>query len=134
MVRSHKLNGKVIFHGAIGDVPAFLQSLDIFVLSSVNEGLPIAILEAMAAGLPIVSTRVGGVQEAAIEGLNARFAERGDATGLAGEMIQMSRSPNLAEIGARGRALVAERFQIDRTWIEYERLFDRVRSGPISKN
>ena len=103
-------------------------------MASVNEGLPIVILEAMAAGLPIVSTRVGGIQEAAIEGLNATFAERGDAKGLAQAMIQMAKCPNLAEIGAHGRVLVAERFQIDRTWLEYEKLFDRIRSGLRSPN
>jgi glycosyltransferase involved in cell wall biosynthesis len=134
MVRELKLQERVVLHGAVNDMPDYLKGLDIFVLSSVNEGLPIAILEAMAAGLPIVSTRVGGVQEAAIEGLNARIAERGDAEGLAREMIQMAQCPNLAEIGARGRVLVAERFQIDRTWTEYEKLFDRVRLGLTSKN
>jgi glycosyltransferase involved in cell wall biosynthesis len=134
MVERLRLDGKVIFHGAVSEMSRFLESLDIFVLTSVNEGLPIVILEAMAAGLPIVSTRVGGVPEAAIEGLNARFADRGDAKGLAREMFRLSQSPNLAEIGAHGRSLVAERFQIDRTWMEYEKLFDRVRSGQISRN
>jgi len=128
------LNGRVILHGALRDVPNFLKQLDIFVLASVSEGLPIVVLEAMAAGLPIVSTRVGGIHEAAIEGLNARFAEHGDAKGLAREMIQMAQCPNLAEIGAHGRVLVAERFQIDRTWLEYEKLFDGIRSGLRSPN
>src|SRR6202140_2872979 len=120
LVAELNLNEKVILHGVLRDVPNFLRQLDIFVLSSVNEGLPIVVLEAMAAGLPIVSTRVGGIREAAIEGLNARFAEHGDAKGLAREMIQMAQCPNLAEIGAHGRVLVAERFHIDRTWLEYE--------------
>jgi len=123
-----KLSDKVTFHGAIGDIARYLQSLDIFVLSSVNEGLPIAVLEAMAAGLPIVSTRAGGIQEAAIDGVNALFADCGDAKGLARAMLQMAQRPNLREIGAHGRELVAKRFQIDRTWSEYDRLFNDLRS------
>ena len=129
LVTKLSLTEKVFFYGARCDVPEFLRGLDIFVLASVNEGLPIVVLEAMAAGLPIVSTRAGGIHEAAIEGLNARFAERGDAKGLAREMIQMAQCPNLAEIGSRGRVLVSERFEIDRTWFEYEKLFNRIRSG-----
>ena len=124
------LDEKVILHGAIGDMPDYLSSLDIFVLASVNEGMSMAVLEAMAAGLPIVSTRAGGIREAAIEGLNALFADCGDAKGLARAMVQMAQYPNLTEIGAHGRKVVAERFQIDHTWAEYESLFNRIRSGP----
>jgi glycosyltransferase involved in cell wall biosynthesis len=129
MIDELNLTAKVILHGSVRDVPQYLSRLDIFVLASLSEGLPIVILEAMAAGLPIVSTRAGGVDEAVVEGLNAKFAEPGDANGLARQMIQMARCHNLAEIGAHGQTLVAERFQIGRTWLEYERLFDRVRFG-----
>jgi glycosyltransferase involved in cell wall biosynthesis len=123
------LKERVFLHGAQRDMPGYLAQLDVFVMASLNEGLPIVILEAMAAGLPIVSTRAGGIDEAAVEGLNAKFAELGDVDGLSRQMIEMSQCDNLAEIGAHGRTLVAERFQIDRTWHEYEKLFDRVRFG-----
>jgi glycosyltransferase involved in cell wall biosynthesis len=122
------LKERVILHGPIRDMPKFLGQLDIFVMSSLNEGLPIVILEAMAAGLPIVSTRAGGIDEAAIEGVNARFVEPGDVSGLAHEMTRMAECPNLAEIGAHGRDIVSKRFQIEQTWREYERLFDRLKA------
>lgn len=134
LISDLELNEKVTLRGALRDVPGFLSGLDIFAMASLNEGLPIIVLEAMAAGLPIVSTRAGGIPEAAIEGLNARFADPGDANGLARQMIHMAQSPNLAQIGAHGRVLVAERFGIDRTWLEYEKLFDRVRSGLRGSN
>ncbi|MBZ5644088.1 MAG: glycosyltransferase [Acidobacteriia bacterium] len=134
LIAELNLNQKVVLHGAVRDVPRFLNQLDIFVMTSVNEGLPVAVLEAMAAGLPIVSTRVGGIQEAAIEGLNARFAKHGDAMGLAHEMTQMALCRDLASIGAQGRRLVSERFQIERTWKEYETLFQRIRIGLRSPN
>jgi len=129
LIAELKLDEKVILYGARRDMPEYLRQLDIFVMASLNEGLPIAILEAMATGLPIVSTRAGGIQEAAVEGLNAKFAEPGDVNGLARQMILMAQCQNLAEIGAHGRTLVAERFQIGRTWLEYEKLFDRVQFG-----
>jgi glycosyltransferase involved in cell wall biosynthesis len=134
VITERNLTEKVFLHGPVRDMPGFLKQLDIFVLASVNEGLPIVILEAMAAGLPIVSTRAGGIQEAAIEGLNARFAEQGDAMGLAREMTQMARCPDLASTGAHGRRLVSERFQVERTWQEYEKLFNRIRAGHPSPN
>ena len=128
------LNDKVILHGALSEMPDFLRQLDIFVMASLNEGLPLIILEAMAAGLPIVSTRAGAIHEAAIEGVNARFAEPGDVNGLALQMIQMAQCANLAQIGASGRALAEKRFQIDRTWSQYEDLFIRIRFGVGSGN
>jgi glycosyltransferase involved in cell wall biosynthesis len=129
LITDMRLNERVFLHGAVSDVPAYLSQLDIFVMSSISEGLPIIILEAMAAGLPIVSTRAGGIPEAAVEGLNAKFAAPGDAIGLAQQMIEMAQCENLAEIGAHGKVLVAKRFQIGQTWLEYEKLFDRVRVG-----
>jgi glycosyltransferase involved in cell wall biosynthesis len=121
--RKLNLTDRVTFVGALPDTPKFLSELDIFVLSSLNEGLPIALLEAMAAGLPIVATRAGGVDEAAIDGKNALLAQPGDAEGLAQAMIQMARRPDLAGMGAVGRDMVKTRFRIEQSWAEYYKLF-----------
>jgi glycosyltransferase involved in cell wall biosynthesis len=129
LISTLDLNQRVILHGAVRDVPSYLRRLDIFVMASLSEGLPMIILEAMAAGLPIVSTRAGGIPEAAVDGLNAKFAEPGDAGGLAKQMMAMAACQNLAEIGAHGRTVVTKRFQIDRTWLDYEKLFEQVRFG-----
>jgi glycosyltransferase involved in cell wall biosynthesis len=121
--RDLNLIDRVSFVGALPDTPAFLSELDIFVLSSLSEGLPIALLEAMAAGLPIVSTRAGGVNEVAVEGQNAILSEPGDAEGLAQAMIQMAKRPDLAAMGAMGREKVKQGFRIEQTWAEYYKLF-----------
>jgi glycosyltransferase involved in cell wall biosynthesis len=117
------LTNRVTFRGALSDMPQFLSQLDIFVLSSLNEGLPIALLEAMAAGLPIVATRAGGVEEAAVDGHNAFFSAPGDSNGLAEAMIRMARVQDLARMGALGRRIVQDKFRIEQTWQNYYELF-----------
>jgi glycosyltransferase involved in cell wall biosynthesis len=122
-VNELNLTGRVTFVGALPDTAEFLSQLDIFVLSSLNEGLPLALLEAMASGVPVVATRAGGVEEAAREGYSAYLAEPGDSDGLARAMIRMAREPDMARIGALGRQIVQERFRIEGTWREYHKLF-----------
>ena len=117
------LTNRVIFLGALSDTPQFLSQLDIFVLSSLNEGLPLALLEAMAAGLPIVATRAGGVEEAAVDGHNAFLSAPGDSNGLAEAMIRMACVPDLARMGVLGRQIVQDRFRIEQTWKNYYELF-----------
>jgi glycosyltransferase involved in cell wall biosynthesis len=121
----------VHFWGNVSEMPQFLSQLDIFVLSSITEGMPVSILEAMAASLPVVSTRVGGVAEAAVEGQNAEFAEPGDVHGLAQAMLHLGRAARLAEMGECGRRRVQERFTIQQSWREYYKLFASI-SGRAS--
>ena len=116
------LTDRVTFLGALPDTAQFLSQLDIFVLSSLSEGLPLALLEAMAAGLPVVSTRAGGVEEAAVNGKNAWLVAPGDADALAQAMMRMACSP-MAQMGAVGREMVQERFHINRCWQNYYDLF-----------
>lgn len=63
LVEKYNLSDKVVFHGERDDVPNFLLKSDIFVLSSNWEGLPLSIIEAMSASLPVIATNVGGVSE-----------------------------------------------------------------------
>jgi len=121
--RELNLANRVTFLGALPHTAQFLSQLDIFVLSSLNEGLPLSLLEAMAAGLPVVATRAGGTEEAAIDGQNAYLADPGDSKGLAQAMIRMAREPDLARMGAAGRQIVQDRFRIEQTWHEYHKLF-----------
>jgi len=104
---------------------AFYASLDVFVLSSVNEGLPLVILEAMAAGLPVVSTRVGGVPEVAPEGEVAWYCEPNSAAALADTMLAAARSGELARRGEAARRLAWSRYGIEHMAANYQALLDK---------
>lgn len=120
------LTGRVHLHGAGRNVPEFLSRLDTFALSSLSEGLPVVILEAMAAGLPIVSTRVGGVAEAAPEGQVAWYCPPQDSGALAHVMCQAVASDSLVTMGDTARRLAQERFSIERMTSQYVQLFEEL--------
>lgn len=128
--RSLGLEKNVVFHGARNDVALFLSTLDIFVLSSVTEGLPVAALEAMAVGLPIVSTRAGGAAEIASANIT-EFCEPSQPKALAEAMLRMARRPDLAELGQAARKL-SRSHGVDRTWLQYEDLFQKLMAGESS--
>jgi len=122
--RSLGLEDKVFFPGTTADTPGFLASLDLFVFPSLSEGLPLAILEAMAAGLPIIATRVGGVPEVAPEGELAWYANPGDVEELAALMV--SAATDRAELirrGAAARARAFERYSVEFMTDQYEALY-----------
>ena len=120
------LGDRVRYRGAATHAAEALRELDIFVLSSVSEGLPLVILEAMAAGLPIVSTRVGGVPEVAPEHAGpdgvAWFAEPGNPPSLAEAMRQAARS-DLAAAGRAASAIADASFGVEVMQRQYEGLF-----------
>ncbi len=95
LVIDKKLNDFVIFTGARDDIPALLKSADIFVLSSIAEGIPMTILEAMAASLPIISTDVGGLSELVENGVSGLLVEKQNATALANAMHNYVKNPQL---------------------------------------
>lgn len=109
------------------EAPAFYASLDVFVLSSVNEGLPLVILEAMAAGLPIVSTRVGGVPEVATEGDLAWLCEAGSAEVLARAMLAAVQggAALLARRGAAARAKALSSHGVEHMTARYQAVIEK---------
>ena len=101
----------VSFHGHVGALRDRLLEADIFVLPSLGENLPIAILEAMAVALPVVATRVGGVAELVDDGVSGCLVEPGDAQGLARALAGLIVDPERrAAFGRAGVQRVAERF------------------------
>jgi glycosyltransferase involved in cell wall biosynthesis len=98
-----------------GSVGPYLAALDMFVLPSAWEALPLSLLEAMSCGLPIVATAVGGTPEAVRDGVTGRVVPHGDEDALAGALRDLLADPlALARMGQAGREAHERRFQIDR--------------------
>jgi len=133
LVRELGLQERIRFRGATSDAAKFLSELDVFVLSSRGEGLPIVILEAMAAGLPIVSTRVGGTPEVAPEGHVAWYCAPSSPPDLAKTMIDLARRPDLLNIGKEARRIAVEKFSIGNMAAAYEECYHRLRTGVQSE-
>ena len=107
------LADKVFFLGRRADVAQLLPMFDVFVLSSTSEGLPLTLLEAMAAGLPCVATDVGAVSEAIVDGLTGALVAPGDAPALAAALLALLRDPGLArQRGARGQQRARAHFDL----------------------
>jgi glycosyltransferase involved in cell wall biosynthesis len=113
---------RVVLHGAGYNVPEFLASLDAFVLSSIDEGLPISLMEAMAAGLPVISTRLRGFAELAPESVVAGYCEPGQPDALANLMLTTARRADLDCLGEKARRW-SQRFGIEESWLKYQALF-----------
>jgi glycosyltransferase involved in cell wall biosynthesis len=103
--------GRIEFLGYRDDMPDVLAGADIAVLTSFKEGMPRAVLEAMAMGLPVVGTRVSGTQEAIRDGENGFLVGSGDADALANALETLIDDPTLrATMGASGRAIALNEF------------------------
>jgi glycosyltransferase involved in cell wall biosynthesis len=110
-----------------GDVGRYLAALDVFVLPSAWEALPLSVLEAMSCGLPVIATSVGGVPEAVRDGITGRLVAPGDAGELARGLGELLASEELRRrLGERGRTEYEERFRseamVDATVGLYEEL------------
>ncbi|AQS59570.1 glycosyl transferase family 1 [Desulforamulus ferrireducens] len=121
------LQKRVVFTGNRENIADILSMMDIFVLPSVTEGLPLTILEAMAAGKPVVATRVGGVPEAIVEGKTGLVVAPRDPEALAVALAGMlSERDKLIRMGLNGQKHVVEKFTIqhmvDRTTELYTQL------------
>ncbi|AUX48869.1 hypothetical protein SOCE26_104120 [Sorangium cellulosum] len=123
------LGGAVTFAGTRGDVAELLPAFDVFALASLTEGISLTLIEAAAAGLPIVATRVGGNPEILREGETGLLVSPGAPETLAAALEAVAVRDDRAEMGLRGRARVVERFGIERMARAYEDLYDEVLGG-----
>jgi glycosyltransferase involved in cell wall biosynthesis len=122
---ARRVPGQVEFTGYRSDVPDQLARADAFVLPSMNENLPLALLEAMAAGLPCIATDVGGVRE--VLGDAGLLIPPGDVVALRAAMERLVADPELAaRLGAAGRQRVRERFTLARCASEHLRLWSEI--------
>jgi len=124
------ISASVQFLGRCESVPSLLERSGVCVLSSQSEGFPNVVLEYMAAGRPVVSTRVGGVAEAITDSYNGFLVEPGDDSKMAGRIVTLLRNTDLAvQMGARSHAIAVERFSADAQRLRVEALYHRLLAG-----
>jgi glycosyltransferase involved in cell wall biosynthesis len=109
--------------GGLDEPAAFLRELDLFVLVAEPAGCPNASLEALALGLPVIVTDVGGTAEQVVDGIGGRLVPRGDTPALAGALLALAGDPEQrARLGAAGREHVARHFGLGRMVADYRRV------------
>jgi glycosyltransferase involved in cell wall biosynthesis len=124
--RAHDLGivRDTLFLGYQEEVAPFYAAFDALVLPSSNEGTPVSAIEALAAGRPVVATRVGGVPDVVDEGADGFLVEPGATDELADRLAQLARDPALRErMGQAGRERVLPRYAVDRLVGDVDRLY-----------
>jgi L-malate glycosyltransferase len=127
-IKELRLAGSVKMTGSVTNIPALLRSVDIVVLASLkNEGLPNTVMEAMAAGKPVIATDVGGTRELVSEGVTGYLVPSGDARVLADRMRTLALSPGTQKtMGEKARRKIEERFTVEQIARRFERLYDEL--------
>jgi glycosyltransferase involved in cell wall biosynthesis len=115
------------FLGQRRDVPDLLQAMDIFVLPSYSEGVSLALLEAMAAGLPVIATAVGGTPEVVTDGETGLLIPPRDAEALAGALARLLGDPVWArQLGGNARRHVKANYSLDRLGREINEIYQEL--------
>jgi len=112
---AHILGDRIRFLGWVSDLPRLYAALDVVVLTSRNEGTPTSLIEAGAAGKPVVATRVGGVPDVVRDGETGFLVPPGSAEAVAGRTLDLLNDPDAARaMGTAAREWVQERFSAER--------------------
>lgn len=117
----------VLFTGVRSDMPSIYAALDIFVLPSHNEAMPMSVLEAMAAGTPVITTRVGAIPKVVSHGENGHLCAPGDVDGLATSMLALLQSSEEGRrLGENGYKRVCAEFSSEAMAKAYLQLYKSV--------
>lgn len=118
------LSDRIQFVGYREDLPAVLEACDLLVHPSLSEGLSVSLITAMAAGLAIVATNVGGTAESVIDGECGLLVEPRDPEALAQRVLELVRNPERRiALGRRGRELAFSRWSVERMVRDFERVY-----------
>ncbi len=127
LIADFKISNKVILTGFRSDIPELLSMMDIFVLTSLWEGLPRVLLQAMVMGIPIVATQVDGVPEAVMHGQNGFLVPPRDFHALAERTLQLIQNPTLVKkMGEAGKKMVDPEFCIKEMVRKTEELYENL--------
>jgi glycosyltransferase involved in cell wall biosynthesis len=125
---------RVRFLGSRSDIPALLGASDLFVLPSRYEGFPLALLEAMAAEVPVVATRIDGIDELVVDGQNGDLVEAGDSAALGSAITNLLADPDRRKaLATRGHELVLQRYGAEAMTARVTHVYDELLSGASAK-
>jgi glycosyltransferase involved in cell wall biosynthesis len=131
LVAELNLADRVQMLGMRSDVCRLLAAADAFLLTSLSEGIPVTLIEAMAAGVPIVSTSVGGVPEVVEHGATGLLAKVGNADDIAEAILLLSRNDSLQKrLASAAQESAAEQFSENSMIARYDELFREMQSVP----
>ncbi len=124
-VKTFGFSGKIHFAGIQPNIPEVLNALDIFVLTSLSEGMPNVVLEAMACGIPVLATSVGGVPEIIENGQNGILVASEDKSNLIQAITELLNDQDKrCAIGMEGRKKVLSEFSLKKMVSEYQVLYE----------
>ena len=121
--------------GERSDIPEIMRGLDCFVLPSLAEGISNTILEAMASGLPVIATDVGGNADLVASGITGSIIPAADPEAMAVEIVRLATQPGVAQsMGLAGRSLVEQKFSMNAMVAAYQGTYDKLlhRTGASS--
>jgi glycosyltransferase involved in cell wall biosynthesis len=115
------------FVGWIDDLASLYAAMDVCCLSSINEGTPVALLEAMAAGKPVVATGVGGVVDVIEDGRTGLLVPAKDVEAFAGALMRLAADPVLRQqLGETARPAVGDTFSVERLSDNVDRMYQEL--------
>ncbi len=121
--QANGLQGFVDMPGNVSNVCDYMRRAKVFLMSSDYEGLPITVLEAMAAALPVISTRAGGVPDIVQDGVNGRLAAIGDTAGLAEAMVESIQRPERYHAYGQNSRALSLQYSVTHCADEYSKLY-----------
>ncbi len=133
-VGARRLSDRVSFLGSRRDLGDLLAAMDIFVLPSLWEGLPLSLVLAMGAGLPVVSTKVAGIPEVVRDGLTGLLVPPADSTSLGQALKRLVQSPGeRRSLGAAAREYVLPRFGVEKYVASVISVYDRLLATKLTR-
>lgn len=130
LIKRYDLTDSVFLIGQRSDVPHWLSLVDVVVNTSEREGLPISLLEAMAAAKPVIATAVGGNIDLITNNMNGYLVPPGDEAALAATIMKLLQNKVKAEeMGQNGRMLIAKNYSIEKVTRKWQRLYRELWPG-----
>ena len=121
------MSDSIVWAGQRNDIPQVLAAIDVLAIASYEEQLPLVVLEAMASGVPVVATRVGGIAEGLTNGVTGLLVPSGQAEPLAQAIIRIAVETDLrADLTRQARAQVLQHFSPRSQVAKIEQAFERV--------